>query len=587
MDEYWSKQSVNRYSSSSNTDNDHARVSNQIATRREKPAPLLLDSSHLKLHLPVKDSFLKQRPRHSLEELRGELEKLEEYIVERRLDTIVADCEQFVRIPNVVEHLPTQVQDVEEVSVHIKKRLGNIRAQIKGAHTNWKRTEEAFRQQQLVSLETVVQQVASLNSTDDVDAILQETSLERASNLYEHISQTCKALVGYAIADQMNERLIKIQNNLSDSIIQKLRSGLRTIYTSNNVQHSKSVDHVAAWDVLILYYQIFKQIGKSSIAHTLLISEYLAPYLSTRLSLKSYAEKRVATLKKGEHPLPVLLDEAYEALLDQLTPIIDEDPQLLPQVMWPQFLRGIQEKMPFLFSLEDLDRFSEHYQLVQQWLLKRADTSSRIKCIKDSTAANALRSLIRHWPLDQYFEARFNEITEMLETAILKSNQMNISNTAYDKNDKPILPVTSATLTLIELCWSNRVNLPPLMARFWKLSCQLMLRYGAWLLEWCSEASIRTTIENEKQIKIMGRTMSPVRRIPSRNATSSATSPAVSVAGVATTETFISDVQSVRKQVTEMDIDWVRGQLVDLLQLTVRPAIPESLQSQAVQFLGR
>ncbi|KAI9598467.1 hypothetical protein BDF19DRAFT_432606 [Syncephalis fuscata] len=483
MDEYSSKQSVNRYSSSSNTDNDHARVSNQIATRREKPAPLLLDSSHLKLHLPVKDlllsfefeSFLKQRPRHSLEELRGELEKLEEYIVERRLDTIVADCEQFVRIPNVVEHLPTQVQDVEEVSVHIKKRLGNIRAQIKGAHTNWKRTEEAFRQQQLVStrlnqlitlshdmnqLETVVQQVASLNSTDNVDAILQETSLERASNLYEHISQTCKALVGYAIADQMNERLIKIQNNLSDSIIQKLRSGLRTIYTSNNVQHSKSVDHVAAWDVLILYYQIFKQIGKSSIAHTLLISEYLAPYLSTRLSLKSYAEKRVATLKKGEHPLPVLLDEAYEALLDQLTPIIDEDPQLLPQVMWPQFLRGIQEKMPFLFSLEDLDRFSEHYQLVQQWLLKRADTSSRIKCIKDSTAANALRSLIRHWPLDQYFEA---------------SNQMNISNTAYDKNDKPILPVTSATLTLIELCWSNRVNLPPLMARFWKLSCQVFI----------------------------------------------------------------------------------------------------------------
>jgi hypothetical protein len=64
-------------------------------------------------------------------------------------------------------------------------------------------------------------------------------------------------------------------------------------------------------------------------------------------------------------------------------------------------------------------------------------------------------------------------MTELLEIAILKSSQINVASIPETTTDMPVLPITSTTLTLIELCWSNRVNLPPLMARFWKLCCQV------------------------------------------------------------------------------------------------------------------
>jgi hypothetical protein len=66
---------------------------------------------------------------------------------------------------------------------------------------------------------------------------------------------------------------------------------------------------------------------------------------------------------------------------------------------------------------------------------------------------------------------------------------------------------------------------------------------------------------------------------------STVTSPVASPVNSA--ELNASEIQLAQKRIAEADIDWLRGQLVDLLQLTVRPAIPASIQPRAVQLLGR
>ncbi|KAI8050400.1 hypothetical protein BDF22DRAFT_694655 [Syncephalis plumigaleata] len=580
-----------------------------LATRREKRlSPLLIDSSRLKLQLPVEktktpfdfNKFLEQRPGRSLKELRDELEKMEQANLERRLDIILADCEQFVRIPSVVTQLPNQIHEVASTSDKIKQRLEMAHTQIKYAYNAWEHTSRALQQQQQVAtrlkqlitlsrdmnrLEEITQQITAVENTKDAHSTMQEAMLERSANLYHYIAQACQELTEYKAVDRISQRLSTVQDLISSSIVQELQTALQKLYREYGKNDKDKRQEIVVWDSTIMYYQIFKQIGKQSVAHTLLISEYITPFLAMRLSLRSYAERRVAIMKDNKHPLSVLLSETYQLLLEQLTPLLRIDPLLQQQTIWPQFLRSIPEKMSFLFSLDELDRFAEHYQVFQQWLLQQSNALDGVEYVKDSSAANALRNLIRHWPLDQYFEARFYEMTELLDTAILKSSQINVTAVSQSTTtDMPVLPITSATLTLIELCWSSRVNLPPLMARFWKLCCQFMLRYGAWLAEWCSENAIQTVLDNEKQIKLISRAKSPILRVSSRNATTNTTITPIA-SPVNNAEMNASEIQLTRKRIAEADIDWLRGQLVDLLQLTVRPAIPIALQSRAVQLL--
>jgi hypothetical protein len=119
-----------RVTTAATTRNGH--TDGLLATRREKKlSPLLIDSNHLKLQLPIEktiipfdfDKFIKQRPGRSLKELRDELERMEQANLERRLDIILADCEQFVRIPSVVTQLPNQIHEVTSTSDRIKQRL--------------------------------------------------------------------------------------------------------------------------------------------------------------------------------------------------------------------------------------------------------------------------------------------------------------------------------------------------------------------------------------------------------------------------------------------------------------------------------
>jgi hypothetical protein len=46
-------------------------------------------------------------------------------------------------------------------------------------------------------------------------------------------------------------------------------------------------------------------------------------------------------------------------------------------------------------------------------------------------------------------------------------------------------------------------------------------------------------------------------------------------------------VREWRKEIAKLDMDWLRGSLVDVLQTSVRPVLPVALQDTSVQLLGK
>jgi hypothetical protein len=54
---------------------------------------------------------------------------------------------------------------------------------------------------------------------------------------------------------------------------------------------------------------------------------------------------------------------------------------------------------------------------------------------------------------------------------MIRSNQ--IVEVDVDEEKVPILPATTAVLSVIKTCWSSSVWLPVLTASFWKLTCQV------------------------------------------------------------------------------------------------------------------
>jgi hypothetical protein len=105
-------------------------------------------------------------------------------------------------------------------------------------------------------------------------------------------------------------------------------------------------------------------------------------------------------------------------------------------------------------------------------------------------------SFERRWQLPVYFQLRWKEIVGAFEESLAGG-----PTRGYQ------LGQSAAAVKAVEQCWADDVYLPELAHRFWRLTLQILSRYGRWL------AAVQTPADDDAALKSLTAIVVDVRRV--------------------------------------------------------------------------
>ncbi|KAM3605827.1 uncharacterized protein V6R79_005444 [Siganus canaliculatus] len=145
--------------------------------------------------------------------------------------------------------------------------------------------------------------------------------------------------------------------------------------------------------------------------------------------------------------------------------------------VWPEMIRGIEEKLAYLFNPGNPDIFYERYSVSMEFVRKFERQCSSQASVKRLRAHPSYTSFHNKWNLPVYFQLRYKEIAGSLENAISDGLKAAPAGSAYH------LQVSDVLWSCLLRCWADKVYLSPLSHRLWKLTLQLYARYAKFLDE--------------------------------------------------------------------------------------------------------
>lgn len=211
--------------------------------------------------------------------------------------------------------------------------------------------------------------------------------------------------------------------------------------------------------------------------------------------------------------------------------------------VWPEIIKGIEERLSYLFNPGNPDIFYERYSVSLEFVRRFERQCSSQASVKRLRMHSSYTSFHNKWNLPVYFQLRFKEIAGILENAISDGLEAAPAGSVYH------LQVSEVLWSCLVRCWSDKVYLSLLAHRYWKLTLQLYSRYAKFLDE------VLTKTPTSEVIK------EPARPLPSSaSSTSSRTSmedggsESGSPASLSTKELvhIAADLQKLQEQIPEL-----------------------------------
>uniref|UniRef100_A0A672GSE8 Conserved oligomeric Golgi complex subunit 2 n=1 Tax=Salarias fasciatus TaxID=181472 RepID=A0A672GSE8_SALFA len=140
--------------------------------------------------------------------------------------------------------------------------------------------------------------------------------------------------------------------------------------------------------------------------------------------------------------------------------------------VWPEIIKGIEERLAYLFNPGNPDIFYERYSVSMEFVRRFERQCSSQASVKRLRVHQSYTSFHNKWNLPVYFQLRYKEIAGRLESAISDGLEAAPAGSAYH------LQVSEVLWSCLVRCWSDKVYLSPLAHRFWKLTLQLYSRYA-------------------------------------------------------------------------------------------------------------
>ncbi|XP_034864327.1 conserved oligomeric Golgi complex subunit 2 isoform X2 [Mirounga leonina] len=520
-----------------------------------------------------KDEFMKEdfdvdhfvsdcRKRVQLEELRGDLELYYKLLKTAMVELINKDYADFV-------NLSTNLVGMDKALNQLSVPLGQLREEVLSLRSSVsegiRAVDERMCKQEDIRKKKmcVLRLIQVIRSVEKIEKILnsqssKETSaleassplwtgqiLERIATEFNQLQFHAVQSKGMPLLDKVRPRIAGITAMLQQSLEGLLLEGLQT----SNV------------DIVRHCLRTYATIDKTRDAEALVGQVLVKPYMDEVI-----VEQIVESHPNG---LQIMYDKLlgfvphHCRLLREVTggTISSEKGNTVPgydflvNSVWPEIVRGLEEKLPSLFNPGNPDAFHEKYTISMDFVRAFEQQCGSQASVRRLRAHPAYHSFNNKWNLPVYFQIRFREIAGSLEAALTDVLEDAPAGSSF------CLLASHRTWGSLQRCWSDEMFLPVLVPRLWRLTLQVLARYSVFV----SELLLRPiSNESAKDIKKLLVTGSKDPSVTQGNGEDQGSAPSETKPVVSISSTQLVYVVA--------DLDKLQEQLPELLE-TIKPKL--------------
>ncbi|XP_047458537.1 conserved oligomeric Golgi complex subunit 2 [Mugil cephalus] len=507
------------------------------------------------------DQFVAEcRKQVQLEEMREDLELYYKLLKTAMVELINKDYADFV-------NLSTNLVGMDKALNQLSVPLGQLREEVMSLRSCVSEVIQAIdnqlsKQEDLQKKKVcVLRLIQVVRSVEKIEKILhsqnskESSSLEISSPLLagqilERIATEFNQLQFHAVQskgmpllDKVRPRIAGITSMLQQSLEGLLIEGLQT----------SNVDMVR--HCLRTYATIDKTRDAEALVGQVLVKPYMDQVIVEEVKSSPGGLQLMYTrlLEFVPHHCRLLREVTGGAISSDKADTVPGYDFLVNSV-WPEMIKAIEERLPYLFNPGNPDIFFERYSLSMDFVRRFERQCSSQASVKRLRVHPSYTSFHNKWNLPVYFQLRYKEIAGCLENAISDGLEAAPAGSAYH------LQASEVLWSCLVRCWSDKVYLSPLAHRFWKLTLQLYSRYAMFLDEVLTKTP---SPEVNKE---------PTRPLPSSaSSTSSRTSldeagsESGSPASLSTKHLvyIAADIQKLQEQIPELS-EMVRQRLEDM-----------------------
>ncbi|XP_064132701.1 conserved oligomeric Golgi complex subunit 2 isoform X2 [Loxodonta africana] len=420
-----------------------------------------------------KDEFMKEdfdvdhfvsdcRKRVQLEELRDDLELYYKLLKTAMVELINKDYADFVNLSTNLSLRSSVSEGIRAVDERLSKQE-DIR----------KKKMCVLRLIQVIRSVEKIEKILNSQSSKETSALeassplLTGQILERIATEFNQLQFHAVQSKGMPLLDKVRPRIAGITAMLQQSLEGLLLEGLQT----SNV------------DIIRHCLRTYATIDKTRDAEALVGQVLVKPYIDEVIM-----EQFVQSHPNG---LQIMYDKLLDfvphhcRLLREVTggAISSEKSNTVPgydflvNSVWPEIVRGLEEKLPSLFNPGNPDAFHEKYTISMDFVRRFEVQCGSQASVKRLRSHPAYHSFNNKWNLPVYFQIRFREIAGSLEAALTDILEDAPAGSSY------CLLASHRTWSSLRKCWSDEMFLPLLVHRLWKLTLQILARYSMFVNE--------------------------------------------------------------------------------------------------------
>ncbi|KAJ8787333.1 hypothetical protein J1605_005738 [Eschrichtius robustus] len=424
------------------------------------------------------------RKRVQLEALRDDLELYYKLLKTAMVELINKDYADFV-------NLSTNLVGMDRALSQLSVPLGQLREEVLSLRSSVsegiRAVDERMSKQEDIRKKKicVLRLIQVIRSVEKIEKILnsqhsKETSaleassplltgqiLERIATEFNQLQFHAVQSKGMPLLDIIRPRIAGITAMLQQSLEGLLLEGLRT----------------SSVDVIRHCLRTYATIDKARDAEALVGQVLVKPYVD-EVIVEQIADARPSDLQLMYSKLLEFVPRHCRLLREVTGGATSSEKgntvpgyDFLVNSVWPEIVRGLEEKLPSLFNPGNPDAFHQKYTISMDFVRTFERQCGSQASVKRLRAHPAYHSFNNKWNLPVYFQIRFREIAGSLEAALTDVLEDAPAGSSY------CLLASHRTWSSLQRCWSDQMFLPSLVHRLWRLTLQILARYSVFVKE--------------------------------------------------------------------------------------------------------
>uniref|UniRef100_A0A8D3BC60 Conserved oligomeric Golgi complex subunit 2 n=1 Tax=Scophthalmus maximus TaxID=52904 RepID=A0A8D3BC60_SCOMX len=407
------------------------------------------------------DQFVAEcRKQVQLEEMREDLELYYKLLKTAMVELINKDYADFV-------NLSTNLVGMDKALNQLSLPLGQLREEVMSLRSCVTEVIQAIdnqlsKQEDLQKKKVcVLRLIQVVRSVEKIEKILhsqnskESSSLEFSSPLLagqilERIATEFNQLQFHAVQskgmpllDKVRPRIAGITSMLQQSLEGLLIEGLQT----------SNVDIVR--HCLRTYATIDKTRDAEALVGQVLVKPYMDQVIVEEVVKSSSTGLQMMYSRLLEfvpHHCRLLREVTGGAISSDKADIVPGYDFMVNSV-WPEIIKGIEERLSYLFNPGNPDIFYERYSVSLEFVRRFERQCSSQASVKRLRMHSSYTSFHNKWNLPVYFQLRFKEIAGILENAISDGLEAAPAGSVYH------LQVSEVLWSCLVRCWSDKVYL--------------------------------------------------------------------------------------------------------------------------------